>query len=206
MTRRSVFAATIIVIAGIGLLFSATDGFRAFTSETARRIAVLERPATIPAATLQGHNGQTFRLSELGGRVVVIDFIFTRCPTVCNAMGAQFRLLADELRSRGLGDRAVMLSVSFDPEYDDPEALSAYLRRYGELRPNWLAARITDPDELHDWLDRFGVVVVPTIDGYEHNAAIHIVNPQGKLVSILDYEATVQILDTVARVANTPVS
>ncbi len=201
MTRRSAFATTVIFLSGIGLLAAVTDGFRAFTSETARRLAILEQPVTIPPATLQSHKGEDFHLEDLSGRVVVIDFIFTRCPTVCQALGAQFRRIADELRDRGLDSGTVLLSISFDPDYDDPQQLMAYLLRYGELRDNWLAARIADERELRRWLDRFGVVVIPTEAGYEHNAAVHIIDPEGRLVAILDFEATQQILETVARIA-----
>ncbi len=206
MTRRSAFATTVIFLSGIGLLAAVTDGFRAVTSETARRIAVLEQPVTLPPATLQSHTGDDFHLADLSGRVVVIDFIFTRCPTVCHALGAEFRDMADELRRRGLDSETVLLSISFDPDYDNPQQLMAYLRRYGELRDNWLAARIADKRELRRWLERFGVVVIETEAGYEHNAAVHIVDPQGRLVAILDFEATQQILETVARIATESVS
>ena len=114
MTRRSAFATTVILLLGIGLLAAVTDGFRAFTSETARRRAILEQPVAIPAATLQSHTGEELHLGDLSGRVVVIDFIFTRCPTICHALGAQFRDMADELR--GLESKAVLLSISFDPD------------------------------------------------------------------------------------------
>ncbi|MDP6437051.1 MAG: SCO family protein [Gammaproteobacteria bacterium] len=204
MTRRSAFATTVILFSGIGLLAAVTDGFRAFTSETARRLAILEQPVTIPAATLQSHTGEELHLGDLSGRVVVIDFIFTRCPTVCHALGAQFRDMADELQ--GMGSKAVLLSISFDPDFDHPQQLMVYLRRYGELRDNWLAVRIADKRELRSWLERFGVVVIPTETGYDHNAAVHIIDPQGRLVAILDYEATQQILDTVDRIASESVS
>ena len=82
----------------------------------------------------------------------------------------------------------------------------AYLLRYGELRDNWLAARIADKRELRRWLEKFGVVVIPTEAGYDHNAAVHIVDPQGQLVAILDYEAIQQILETVTRIASESVS
>jgi protein SCO1/2 len=206
MTRRSAFAATVIFLSGIGLLAAVTDGFHAFTSETARRLAILEQPVTIPPATLQSHKGEDFHLGDLSGRVVVIDFIFTRCPTVCHALGAQFRHIADELQRRGLDSETVLLSISFDPDYDHPQQLMAYLRRYGEPRENWLAVRIADKQELRRWLEEFGVVVVQTEAGYEHNAAVHIVDPQGRLVAILDYEATQQILEAVTRIAAESVS
>jgi protein SCO1/2 len=206
MTRRSAFATTVIFLSGIGLLAAVTDGFRAFTSETARRLAVLEQPVTIPPATLQSHTGEDFHLGDLSGRVVVIDFIYTRCPTVCHAQGAQFRRMADELRRRGLDSGTVLLSISFDPDHDHPQQLMAYLLRYGEPPDNWLAARIADKRQLRRWLERFGIVVVPTEAGYEHNAAVHIVDPQGRLVAILDFEATQQILETVARIATESVS
>ena len=43
--------------------------------------------------------------------------------------------------------------------------------------------------ELQSWLAAFGVVVIPDgLGGYAHNAAVHVVGPDRRLVAILDPE------------------
>jgi protein SCO1/2 len=43
--------------------------------------------------------------------------------------------------------------------------------------------------ELRDWLDAFGVVVIPDgMGGYAHNAAVHVVGLDRRLVAILDLQ------------------
>lgn len=61
---RTLLASLLILAAGIATLAAATDGFRAFTSETARRIDVRERPREIPARIpLQTAQGATIDLA-----------------------------------------------------------------------------------------------------------------------------------------------
>ena len=65
------------------------------------------------------------------GEVVVLTFIYTRCPSpeFCPAIDAKFAELARRhLGSRERADRVRLLSVSFDPEHDTPEVLAAHAR------------------------------------------------------------------------------
>src|SRR5712691_4974642 len=57
-------------------------------------------------------------------RVVVMNFIFTTCTTICPTMGATFSRV-----QRLLGDRSVsLISVSVDPATDTPQRLDAWRR------------------------------------------------------------------------------
>jgi protein SCO1/2 len=51
----------------------------------------------------------------------------------------------------------------------------------------WTLGRPQHAGELARWLQAFGVVVIPDpLGGYAHNAALHVVGPDRKLVAILD--------------------
>ena len=57
------------------------------------------------------------------GKIVVIDFFFTHCPTICPTMTKNMKLLRDNIKTNNLvGDREAnfvqFLSVSVDPERD----------------------------------------------------------------------------------------
>ncbi len=77
----------------------------------------------IPSFSMVDHTGQAFRDSKLRGRVSVVSFIFTQCPTICPLISERTRILEEEL---GGGERVQLVSFSVDPEHDTPEVLRAY--------------------------------------------------------------------------------
>lgn len=186
-TLRTVLASATIAAVGIGVLATATDHFQAFTTESARRVAIREHPVAVPVVMLETQTGEMINLADLRGRWLVIDFIYTRCPSLCVALGTEFTRLQDRLAKPIARDRVMLLSISFDPGYDTPRELEAYLQRSQSHGAGWLAARPIDSVGLRRVKRRFGVTVIPdSFGGYTHNAAIHIVDPQGRLVEIFD--------------------
>jgi protein SCO1 len=93
--------------------------------------------STLPDFQLTDQQGHTLRTADLRGKVVAIDFIYTRCPLpdVCPRLSANFATL-----QRRFGDQAgaglVLLSVTVDPEFDTPEVLADYARRWA-AGPGW---------------------------------------------------------------------
>ena len=186
-TLRTLFASVAVAVVGIGVLATATDHFQAFTTETARRIEVGEHPVTVPRVTLETQTGETIDIAALRGRWLVVDFIYTRCPSLCVTIGTEFARLQDLLAKPIAQNRVMLLSISFDPGYDTPRELDAYLKRSRNRGGGWLATRPINSDDLRKLTRSFGVTVIPDqFGGYTHNSAIHIVDPQGQLVEILD--------------------
>ena len=85
---------------------------------------------TVPEVTLINQDGKPQSLPALldTSRPVMLNFIFTSCTAICPAMSATFSNVQTQLGSDS--DKVLMISVSIDPEYDTPEALSAYARRF----------------------------------------------------------------------------
>ena len=81
----------------------------------------------VSASEIAGTNwdGTPFRLSELGGKVVVLSFGYTFCPDVC-----PFTLYKMKQLLAALGDRAedvAIVFVSVDPHRDTLEKMAAYV-------------------------------------------------------------------------------
>jgi len=187
---RTLLASLLIAAAGVATLAAATDGFRAYTSQTALRLSVARQPRSLPAVVLETADGQRIAASALRGRWLLVDFVYTRCTTWCLAQGGTFARLQRELAGPIAQGRVALLSLSFDPERDDPEALAAYRRRMGGRAGGWVVARPADADGLQALLRTFGVVVLPDgLGGYVHNAAINVVDPQGRLVAVTDWQS-----------------
>lgn len=98
-------------------------------------------------------SGRALNTSELRGRFVVADFIFTNCGGPCPAMTTTMATLQEALKG---ADDVRLVSFTVDPERDTPKALSEYADRYGADKDRWLFLRAEMPqireiayDELH---------------------------------------------------------
>ncbi|MGE0682852.1 MAG: SCO family protein [Candidatus Binatia bacterium] len=91
-----------------------------------------------PAAnfTLTDQDGQSFSLADAKGKVVLLDFIFTRCPGPCPLLSLKFSQLQKQLGDR-LGKDVMLLSVTIDPRHDTPEVLRDYAKRYEANLNGW---------------------------------------------------------------------
>jgi len=183
---RSIIATLLAILLGSVVLWTETDGLRALTAESARRLKVADAPVIVPPTSLELATGETIKFSDFVGRVVLVDFIYTQCPTLCVALGTNFARLQDALRRAERSD-VKLLSISFDPEHDTPEALRAYGEAYGADMRLWSLARVNDGAELKRLLTVFGIVVIrDESGGFTHNAAIHLVDSNGRLARIYD--------------------
>lgn len=185
---RTLLVSLVLLAAGLGILAAATHGFRAYTTETVRRIGIREHPRRVPPLTLQTADGGHVNFAQLRGRWLLVDFIYTRCLTFCSVQGSEFARLQRQLAEPIAAGKVALLSVSFDPSHDDPAALTDYQSRHGKHGEGWIAARPLDAADLKALMHVFGVVAVSDdLGGFVHNAAIAVVDPQGRLVAILDW-------------------
>jgi protein SCO1 len=207
---RTRIACAAVFCAALFSASSLTRGFTVFTSEEARKLAVQSVPQTLPPIKLLDAAGQTFDLRDAakGGRkLVLLDFFFTRCQSVCLALGDQFQRLQKQIVQRGLQDQIALLSISFDPAHDTPEALSAYAKRMHADPALWQFARPAASADLAAALRGFDVVVIPDkLAVFQHNAAIHVLDHSGKLARIIDYDAADTALDTALSLRAAPLA
>lgn len=198
---RSALAVLAVTLASALVLAWGTDGFSAFTTETARRQAVLRAPPEIPVLALQDQDGRSFSFADYQGRPLAVQFIYVRCQSVCRSMGASFKRMLERLQAEvAAADDLALLSVSFDPDNDDVAALQDWARQQGADGEQWRVARAGDTAATAKLLAAFGVVVIADEwGGYEHNAAIHLLDRSGRLVRIVDIEAADEVLAAAAK-------
>jgi protein SCO1/2 len=183
--QRVVLTSTLVALLGVVELHAATDGFRALTAEGARRLRVLRDPRPVPDVALEDQLGHPFHLDDYRGRMVAVEFVYTRCETLCRSLGTAFQQIKSRIPPDRLGRDLALLSVSFDMEHDQVEDLASYAQVYGADATGWRVAIPRSRADLERLLAAFGVVVIPDgRGGYEHNAAIHLLDRSGRLVSI----------------------
>jgi len=169
------------------MMHAVTDGFEAYTLESSRRLHALRSPAPLPDLMLELADGGRSRLSGMPEPVLLVDFVYTRCPTLCTVLGSIYAQLQRHLAPEIASGSVRLVSVTFDPAHDGAAELRAYRERSAGNAPGWTLARPQNSAEVERWLKAFGVVVISDpLGGYTHNAAIHVVGPDRKLVAILD--------------------
>ncbi len=92
----------------------------------------------LPDAVLVTQDGAEVSLQSdvVGDRIVVMDFVYTTCTTVCPVLSAIFSQVQNKLGDR-LGREVVMVSMSVDPNRDTPARLKKYAERLG-AGDSWL--------------------------------------------------------------------
>ena len=101
---------------------------------------------SIPNTVLADQDGREVRFYSdlIEDRVVVVNFIFTTCTTICPPMGANFAKLQKLLGER-VGRDVEMISVSVDPAVDTPARLNAWARKFGR-EEGWTLVTGDKPD------------------------------------------------------------
>jgi protein SCO1/2 len=92
--------------------------------------------------TLTNQLGQTVSLDSIRNKVLVVDFFFTHCPSICPGMTRNMKRLQDMMRStdpRKVIDTPLVhfLSFSIDPERDSAPVLKQFADRYGVDPDRW---------------------------------------------------------------------
>lgn len=194
-TVLSVLIALLAYAAGAWL----THDFQVWTAEGSRRLEVALTPVPAPPTPLHSPDMADTTLPLLlaaDGGVTIVDFVYTRCQTICLALGSSFQQMQTHIQE-GLREGPAsaknapgvrLLSISFDPAHDKPAALAAYAQRLKADPRIWRFATARDETALRPLLERFQVVVIPDgMGGFEHNAALLVVDDKGRLVRIFDY-------------------
>lgn len=140
----------------------------------------LPQMGTAQDFTLMDQSGRQITLSDHRGKIVLVNFMFTKCPDYCPTLTAVLANIQAELIAEGLGDKVHFLSVTVDPENDTPELL----KRYSEAMYldgdgwNFLTGGASEIDAV---AGAYGVFFARLPSGsVEHNLLTTIIDPSGQ--------------------------
>ena len=122
--------------------------------------------------TLVDQNGRAVHLRRdvIGDKIVVVDFVYTACTTVCPLASAMFAELQQRLGEQ-LGREVELITISVDPVRDTPEVLKTYAEKF-QARAGWT------------WLTGRSVVVNDVLKGMGAYAADFTQHPLMVLVGV----------------------
>lgn len=136
----------------------------------------------VPDLALTSETGDAVRFADLRGKVLAIDFIYSRCPLpdVCPRLSANFAAIQKRLAAYIPND-LVLLTITVDPDYDTPPILAEYARRWGAKSPGWrfLTGNVAPAAAA------FGEIYWTDEGSIGHNSNTLIVDRNGRLVAVV---------------------
>ena len=167
---------------------------------TARRLKLLSRinnsapknskllsaGQVVPDFTLTDQMHKKVSLSQYAGKVVALNFIYTSCalPNFCYRISNNFGVLQRRFREQ-LGRDLVLLTVTFDPQRDQPERLAHYAENWKADPATWHFLTGSVPD-VQRVTDMFGMDYFPDEGLMNHSLHTAVIDRQRKLVANIE--------------------
>jgi protein SCO1/2 len=146
---------------------------------------VFDPPRAAPGFQLPGSDGSELTLERYRGKVVILAFGFTSCPTVCPTTLAT---LAQARRELGQEARDVqVVYVTVDPERDDVARMREYLAKFD---PTFVGGTGT-PEQLAALRESYGIAARATGAGgagsIAHSSFTFLIDRAGSLRALMPY-------------------
>lgn len=149
-----------------------------------RALSALKPGDLLPDHELRGENGKPLRFSDFRGNAVAFTFIFSRCPLpdFCPRMSNNFEQSRSLLKNDPSGPTNWhFLSISFDPDFDNPAVLTRYARSYrGDDTNRWTFAAVPTKT-LPELSMEIDLAVSRQGGGFSHNLRTIILDPLGRI-------------------------
>ena len=164
---------------------------------TARRLALMRRIAgvqpkalavgeQVPDFTLVDQARRSVAFSDLRGKAVAVNFIYTRCalPQFCLRATNTFGVLRKRFQQR-LGRDLELLTITFDPQQDQPDVLARYASQWNADPKTWhfLTGAVGDVRRV---CGLFGVDYFPDEGLMNHSLRTAVIDRTGKLVGNIE--------------------
>jgi protein SCO1/2 len=133
----------------------------------------------VPDFELTDQNNKKINSKDMLGKVYLVEFFFSKCPTICPVMNTNMRAIEDEINDPNFG----IISISIDPENDTPELLKEHAERIGVKSPNWHFLT-GNRDYIGKIADQFNIYVGDKEDESEslnHSGMIALVDKDGNI-------------------------
>jgi protein SCO1/2 len=172
-----------------------THGLQVWTLDARRAAMAGTGQLMAPPVTLRDARGNPFTpwgaargAASESDVVYLVDFIYTRCNSVCAALGPEFLQLQRRIEAQGLDGRVRLLSISIDPERDDSSSLAAYeAQQHADGRIWRVTAPLTTAGQSA-LLRALDVIAIPDgMGGFVHNGEIHVIDERGVVLGLYDY-------------------
>lgn len=138
----------------------------------------------VPDFHLTNQEGKVKSNKDLLGKIYVVEFFFTNCPTICPIMNQNLKIVEQAIDNP---DFAVV-SITIDPKRDTPEVLKEHKMKLGIDNPNWQFFT-EDRDYIYMLSKKFNIYMgedETTAEGLNHSGKIALIDRKGYVRSRYD--------------------
>ncbi len=140
----------------------------------------------VPDFLLTNQDNLPISNEDFLGKVYVVEFFFTSCPSICPIMNKNMKVLESKYGSR---DDFGIVSITIDPEKDTPMELKKYAEIYEVFSPNWhflTGDRSYIYELANAGFNIFAEINPAVAGGFEHQGYFALVDQNGYLRSRRD--------------------
>ena len=144
------------------------------------------KPKKVPAFSFTNQEGKTITNKDYEGKVYVVEFFFTTCPTICPRMNRNMVDIQNHFKNE---DNFGIASFSIMPEVDTPDVLKAYAARYKITDPDWNLLTASEETVFNLANVGFNIFVGKVEDdemGFEHSGDFALIDKNGFIRSRTD--------------------
>jgi len=136
--------------------------------------------------SFNNQNGDTISNKDFAGKVYLVEFFFSTCPTICPKMNKNLVDIQNTFPDRS--DFGIA-SFTINPDYDTQAVLKAYANDYGVTNPNW-HFMTGDKDALYNLANTgfnlYAAEVEGADGGFEHSGNFALIDKEGYIRSRTD--------------------
>ncbi len=140
----------------------------------------------VPEFVLTNQDSLLISNEDYLGKVYLVEFFFTSCPTICPRMNINMKKIEAVFGHR---DDFGIASITIDPKTDTPTQLKTYAEAYQVLSPNWHFLT-GDQDYIYDLANRgfniFAGINPDVAGGFEHQGYFALIDQEGYIRSRTD--------------------
>jgi protein SCO1 len=139
-----------------------------------------------PDFKLIDEHGRDVTLRSFRGKLVALNFIYTRCPMpeVCPRLAASFAMLQRRFTD-AMGRDLILLSITIDPQWDTPHVLAAYAKLWRAREDGWRFLTGSPEAVRHAAMD-WGLVYWPEEGAIVHTSRTALIGRDGKLLAVVE--------------------
>lgn len=135
----------------------------------------------VPKFEMTNQYNEKISNRDMLGKVYLVEFFFTSCPTICPVMKQNLRLIEDKINNPKFG----IISITIDPKRDTPERLLSHYKQIQAKSPNWYMLT-EDRDYIQSISEKFNIYIGDAKDegkSLDHSGQFALVDKEGRIRS-----------------------
>ena len=143
-------------------------------------------PKTVMPFSFINQDGKTISNEDYKGKVYLVEFFFSTCPTICPKMNKNLVDIQNTFPDRS--DFGIA-SFTINPEYDKPKVLKTYAENYGVTNPNWhfmTGEKEAIYNLANTGFNLYAAQVDGAAGGFEHSGNFALIDKEGYIRSRTD--------------------